>query len=132
MTERQRPVSTRAEIVTAACVALSAAVVIGGGFAFAVIVYLVFQLAAAFGAGTQDAGEVLAVPAVETLCLNYAATVLELDTAGLDHDAIVDVIESAVQGEDTSSSEMDKLRELSLSNASVCGSVRDVLDAAGR
>lgn len=128
----KRPPSTVAQIVTATCAAACAAVLaIGAVFAF-----VVFLLAGGVISGLDSAGtkamQSLAVPAVESLCLNYTATVLELEEAGLSEDEIGAVIARALPVEDVPENELSELRSLSLASADTCGSVRDVLTAAGR
>lgn len=132
MSGDRRPRSTRAQVVTAVCAGLCA-VGVGAAGLFA-IVGMQIAGAALGGIGSfgTEAAKTLSVPAVESICLNYAATVLELDAAGLDHDAIVRVIDTAMQAEDLNPDEVAELRELSLTSADFCGPVRDVLDAAGR
>lgn len=127
-----RPRSTRAQVVTAVCAALIAAFVFIGGAITVMSLYVAGSILSAFGEGVEGSAAALAVPAVESICLNYATAVLELDAAGLNHDAIVRVIETAVAGADNDPAEMDELRELSLTSADACGPVRGVLDAAGR
>lgn len=90
------------------------------------------QVAGAVGGGFQEAGGAVAVPAAESVCLNYAATILELDEAGLDPAAIERVIDSAVQVEDADADELAELHEMSLTSESFCGPIQNVLDAAGR
>lgn len=129
MSGREKPTSTRAQIVTATSAVVCVVVAVVTALMAALLTYIAFQVVAAVSSNFEDTGAALAVPATETLCLNYAATVLELEAAGLGHDEITSVIDSAVPVEEVSPSE---LRELSLASQSVCGPVRDVLDAAGR
>jgi hypothetical protein len=128
----QRPRSTRAQIVTSVCAALCAVGVTAGALFMVVGVQIAGAVFGGLGSVGDEAVKAVSVPTVETACLNYAATVLDLNAAGLDHDAIVRVMENALSADGLSPDAVAEIRELSLMSADFCGPVRDVLTAAGR
>lgn len=131
-TPERRPPSTRAQIVTAVCAAFGAVALLVGAMVVWIVATIGGQIIDGIAPAINDSGAAIGVPISEAACLHYASTVLELNDGGMDHDAIVGVIDGGVQAESASPDELAELRELSITSNDACGPVRDILDAAGR
>lgn len=132
MSNDQRPRSTPAQIVTACCAVVCALALAATAFLAVLGGMVTAKVVEGLGTAGSEGLVAMAVPASEAVCLNYTTTVLELDDAGLDHDAIVRVIDNAVQGEGADHSALEETREFSIASEDFCGPVRNVLAAAGR